>query len=546
MIAFSSVHKQYGRQVLFSGASFQIDPGDKIGLVGPNGAGKSTIFRLIEGTEHADKGSVERPKRLTLGIFRQDVGDWTGKTVLEQVIEGAGEVGLLATELAELEPKLSDPDAADFNAVLERYGDVQERFAMLGGYDLDARAAQVLAGLGLNQEQIAGDIGALSGGWKMRVALAQVLLMNPDVMLLDEPTNHLDIESILWLEDFLRDTKSTVVMTCHDRDVMNRVVKRIIEIDSGQLRTYTGDYDFYEKQRGEANVRQAAEYKAQQAMLAKEERFIERFKGQPSKSSAVQSRARMLEKIERVDAPKKVVEQRFTFPEVARSGDEVIEARDLVKAYGAKRVHEGLDLSVRRGERWAVMGENGSGKSTLISMLAGVLAPDSGGVKIGASVDMAHFAQQHADNLTGRGSVMQELETRFPMAGQGVLRQLAGAFSFRGDDVDKRVSVLSGGEKTRLALAILLFGKPNLLLLDEPTNHLDLGTKNALLKALESYQGTIVFVSHDRSFLRALATKVLELRPGDPLVYPGSYIEYVESTGREAPGMRAIDGTAKA
>ena len=540
MIAFANVHKQYGRQVLFTGASFQIDPGEKIGLVGPNGAGKSTVFRLLEGTESPDKGSIEKAGRLTVSVFRQDVGDWRDASVLETVINGAGEVGALAAELAVLEPRLSDSEAPDFMEVLERYGDVQERFAMLGGYDLDARAASILAGLGLSQEQIAGDIGALSGGWKMRVALAQVLLANPDVMLLDEPTNHLDIESILWLEEFLREARNTVVMTCHDRDVMNRVVKRIVEIDDGKLTTYSGDYDFYEKQRAEANVRQAAEYKAQQAMLAKEERFIERFRGQPSKSSAVQSRAKMIDKIERVSAPKKVVEQHFAFPPCDRSGSEVIEVRGLTKSYGSNTVHAGLDLSVQRGERWALMGANGSGKSTLINLLAGQLDADGGTVKIGAGVQMAWFAQQHADNLSGKGTVLQEVEARFPMTGQGVLRQLLGAFSFRGDDVDKPVSVLSGGEKTRLALAMMLYARPNLLLLDEPTNHLDIATKKALLKALEEFEGTIVFVSHDRVFLRALATKVLELRPGDPWIYPGTYAEYVESTGRAAPGMRAL------
>ena len=541
MIAFANVHKQYGPQVLFSGASFQIDPGDKVGLVGPNGAGKTTVFRLLEGTETADKGSVERPRHLTIGVFRQDVGDWTGCTVLEQVIEGAGEVGDLAKEIAELEPRLSESDAPDFMEVLERYGDVQERFAMLGGYDLDARAASILAGLGLNQEQIEGDIGALSGGWKMRVALATVLLMNPDVMLLDEPTNHLDIESILWLETFLREARSTVVMTCHDRDVMNRVVKRIIEIDAGKLTSYTGDYDFYEQARVETAARHASEYKNQQAMLAKEERFIERFRGQPSKSSAVQSRVRMLEKIDRIPEPRRVVEQRFSFPSCDRSGTEVVEARGLTKSYGDKHVHVGLDLSIQRGERWALMGENGSGKSTLISLMAGVLRPDGGTVKIGASVSMAWFAQQHVDNLDARGTVLEELEARFPMEGQGTLRQLAGAFSFRGDEVDKPVTALSGGEKTRLALAMMLFARPNLLLLDEPTNHLDIGTKKALLGALQDFEGTVVFVSHDRVFLRELATRVLELRPGDPLVYPGTYNEYVESTGRAAPGMRALE-----
>jgi len=541
MIGFNSVHKQYGSNVLFTGASFQIDPGNKVGLVGPNGAGKTTLFRMIEGTESADRGSVERPRRLTVGVFRQDVGDWSGRTVMEQVIADAGAVGELGRELAALELRLEDYEAEDFDAVLTRYGEVQLQFGALGGYDLEARAASILGGLGLRPEQITGDVGALSGGWKMRVALASVLLMQPDVMLLDEPTNHLDLESILWLEEFLIATPCTVVMTCHDSDVMNRVVKRIVEIANGKLSTYSGNYAFYEKQRAEGSTQHEAAYRAQQAMLAKETRFIERFKGQPSKASAVQSRAKMIAKIERIPEPRKTVERKFSFPPCDRSGDRVIEAIGLTKAYGDHVVHEGLDLLIQRGERWALMGENGSGKSTLINMMAGQLQPDSGSIRVGASVEMAWFAQQHVDNLTSTGTVLEQLDARFPLAGQGVLRQLAGSFSFRGDDVDKKVSVLSGGEKTRLALAMMLYARPNLLLLDEPTNHLDLTTKKALLRALSEFQGTIVFVSHDREFLRALGTRVLELNPGDPREYPGSYVEYVESTGRAAPGMRAIE-----
>ena len=311
MISFSKVTKQYGSQVLFVDASFQIDPGNKIGLVGPNGAGKSTIFRLIEGEETVDEGSVERPKKLTTGYFRQEVGDWSGVSALEQTIQGAGLIADLRVELAHLEDRLGDVDADDYDKVLDRFGDVQDQFSMLGGYDLEARAARVLAGLGLSASQIEGQIDALSGGWKMRVALAQVLLKRPEVLLLDEPTNHLDIESILWLEQFLQDYPGTVVMTCHDRDVMNRVVSRIVEIDGGAIRSYSGDYDFYDAQRAELAVKHEAEHSRQQAMLAKEMRFIERFRGQPSKSSAVQSRAKMVGKIERIQEPKRHVERDF-------------------------------------------------------------------------------------------------------------------------------------------------------------------------------------------------------------------------------------------
>jgi ATPase subunit of ABC transporter with duplicated ATPase domains len=538
MIAFSNVTKQYGPQILFVDASFQVDPGEKVGLVGPNGAGKTTIFRLILGEEQADEGNVERPRKMTVGCFRQDVGDWKGRSALAETVAASGEVATLGQELQGLEKRLEDWEAPDYDKVLERYGEVQQRFAELGGYELESRASEILAGLGLSQEQLQADVGALSGGWKMRVALAKILLQRPDVMLLDEPTNYLDIESILWLEQFLRDYPGAVVMTCHDRDVMNRVVKKIVEIDGGTIRTYSGDYDFYERQRAVDAARREAEYERQQAMLAKELRFIERFRAQPSKASQVQSRAKKLEKIERVEPPRRVFEKHFEFRKCARAGDDVIKVKALKKAYGAKIVHSGLDLLVRRGERWAVMGENGAGKTTLLKMMAGVSSPDGGSVDLGANVTMAYFAQHQMEQLDGENTILEELMSFAPTAGIGVLRNLAGAFQFSGDDVDKPISILSGGEKARLALAKIMFSAPNLMVLDEPTNHLDILTKRALVKALAGYEGTLVFVSHDRAFLRAIANRVLELGPKGPHAWPGTYDEYVTATGHEAPGMR--------
>ncbi len=539
MITFANVTKQYGAQVLFVGASFQINAGERIGLVGPNGAGKTTIFRLALGEESPDEGAVERA-RGTIGCFRQDVGDWRGRSVLEETMSAAGEVADLAKELVRLESRLEDVDAADYDAVLDRYGDVQTRFADLGGYELESRAAAILAGLGLQQDQLTQDIGALSGGWKMRVALAQILLRRPDVLLLDEPTNYLDIESILWLEAFLRDYPGTVVMTCHDHDVMNRVVKRILEIDGGEVRSYSGDYTFYEAQRAlDAQHREAA-YERQQAMLAKEIRFIERFRAQPSKASQVQSRAKKIDKIERVSPPPRIIERQFDFRPCARSGDEVVKVAGVRKAYGARVIHDRLDLLVRRGERWAVMGENGAGKTTLLKMIAGAERPDAGRVSLGASVDLAYFAQHLTDQLTAGRSVIEELEAFAPTANRGTLRNLAGAFGFSGDDIDKSLSTLSGGEKARVALSKILFSAPNLMVLDEPTNHLDVTTKRALVRALAKYEGTLIFVSHDRAFLRAVANRVLELSPGRSHLYPGTYDEYVAATGREAPGMRQL------
>jgi ATPase subunit of ABC transporter with duplicated ATPase domains len=532
VISFTNVTKQYGGQVLFVDASFQINPGEKVGLVGPNGAGKTTVFRLVTGEESADDGAVERPRKLTIGYFRQDVGDLRGRTVLAETVAGAGEVAELGEELHRLEQDLSDEKN------LARWGEVQARFQELGGYELEARAQEILAGLGLSQEQVAGDVGKLSGGWKMRVALARILLARPDTLLLDEPTNYLDLESIIWLEQFLRGYPGAVVMTCHDRDVMNRVVKKIIEIDGGQIRSYTGDYDFYERARAEEAVRREAEYERQQAMLAKEMRFVERFRAQAAKAAQVQSRIKKLEKIERVDPPRRLVERSFEFRRAPRSGDDVIKCAKVTKTYGARAVHDRLDLLVRRGERLAVMGENGAGKTTLLKMIAGALAPDGGDVTVGASVTMGYFAQHAMETLAGERTVIEELQAHAPTAGLGILRNLAGAYGFQGDDVEKPVRVLSGGERARLALAKILYDANNLLVLDEPTNHLDLVTKRALVRALAGYEGTIVFVSHDRAFLRAVANRILELGPSGPHVYGGGYDEYVGATGREAPGMR--------
>ncbi|MDP2307884.1 MAG: ABC-F family ATP-binding cassette domain-containing protein [Pseudomonadota bacterium] len=539
MVELVNVTMQYGSQVLFLDSSLKINPGEKVGLVGPNGSGKTTIFRLILGEERPDEGSVERPKRLTLGYFRQDFADWRDASVLAETIAGAGEVASLGSELAALEKRLDDWEADDYDRVLERYGEVQARYQEGGGYDLEARARAILSGLGFSADEVDGKVGALSGGWRMRVQLARMLLSRPELLLLDEPTNYLDIESIVWLEGWLREYSGAVLMTCHDRDVMNRVVRKVVEIDGGKIRTYTGDYDAYERARALDAAQREAEFDKQQAMLAKDLRFITRFRAQPSKASAVQSRAKKLDKIERIEPPKRLIERSFQFRRPERSGNDVIALKGVTKRYGTRTVHDKLDLLVRRGERWAIMGENGAGKTTLLKMMAGAVDPEAGAVTIGASVSLGYFAQHNMEQLTGDRSVLEELDAHAPRAGQAVIRGLAGAFGFSGDDVDKPISVLSGGEKARLALAKILYDAPNLLVLDEPTNHLDLTTKRALVKSLADYDGTIVFVSHDRAFLRALATRVVELSPGvAPRVYPGTYDEYVTAMGREAPGLR--------
>jgi ATPase subunit of ABC transporter with duplicated ATPase domains len=545
VISFSRVGKQYGRQVLFVDASFQLNPGEKVGLVGPNGAGKTTLFRMIVGEETPDEGDLSVPKKLTVGYFRQDVEEMSGRSVLDEAIAGSGRLGDLHHELEDLQQAMSNPDrAGDMEAVLTRFGEVQEAYEHLGGYGLEAQAREVLHGLGFDDDRIDGDVGLLSGGWKMRVAMARVLLGAPDVLLMDEPTNHLDIESIIWLESFLKSRQGALLMTSHDREFMNRVVGKIAEIDGGEITLYSGNYDFYERERAVREANREAAYARQQAMLAKEQRFIERFAAHAAKAAQVQSRVKALEKIEKIELPKKRRAVKFDFRQPPRSGDQVAVLDGVSKSYGRRVVYDGLKMTIRRGERWSVMGKNGAGKTTLLKMVAGTLKPDAGEVKLGASLKMGYFSQQALDLLDPDLTIEEQLQRDFPDESIGALRNLAGAFQFSGDDIDKKIRSLSGGEKTRLVIARMLLYPPNFLVLDEPTNHLDLFTKEMLIDALEDFDGTMLFVSHDRAFLRALSNRVLELGgesgvEKEPHVYPGSYVEYVARTGHEAPGVHA-------
>ncbi len=538
MIRLDSVTKQHGHQILFLDASMSVFRGEKVGLVGPNGSGKTTVFRMIVREEQPDAGSVAVDRGVTIGYFSQDVGEMRGRTVVEETMAGAGEVSEVARELHGLEQAMADPARADeLEALVERFGEVQSRFDALGGYGLESRAREILAGLGFAAESVDDDVGKLSGGWKMRVALARILLMRPDVLLLDEPTNHLDIESILWLERFLRDFDGALVMTSHDRELLNRLVTKIVEIDGGELTVHSGNYDFYEQQRELAMQQQEAQYARQQAMLAKEEAFIARFKARASHAAQVQSRVKKLDKIDRVEPPRrrKVIE--FEFPEPPRSGEDVAKLEGVSKSWGSKAIYDGLDLLIRRRERWCVMGINGAGKSTLLKLVAGETEPDAGTVTIGASVRLGYFSQHAMELLDEKQTVVGTLEAAHPRASLGSLRTLAGAFGFSGDDVEKPCRVLSGGEKARLVLARMLYHPPNFLVLDEPTNHLDLGTKEVLMRALAGFDGTMLFVSHDRAFLTAVSNRVLEVDGGAVRTFGGGYREYVDEAGYEAPGV---------
>ena len=540
MIRLEGIGKQNGKQIVFIDASASLLRGEKVGLVGPNGAGKTTLFRMITGEEQPDEGQVSADRGITIGYFSQDVGEMSGRPVVAEVMDGAGPVSALISEMRALEADMGDPDkAGEMDAIIERYGEIQHQFEELDGYSLDGRAREVLDGLGFSQEMMDGDVGALSGGWKMRVALARILLMRPDALLLDEPSNHLDLESLIWLEKFLQNFTGALFMTSHDREFMNRICTKIIEIDAGALTSYSGNYEFYQQQRAIAEKNQQAQFERQQAMLAKELDFIARFKARASHAAQVQSRVKKLDKIDRVEPPKRRQVVDFEFRPAPRSGEDVALLKGVSKSYGSRTIYDGLDFHVRRRERWCIMGVNGAGKSTLLKLVTGTAEPDQGSVSRGPSVKMAYFAQHAMDVLDGDLTVFQQLESSFPQAGQAPLRALAGCFGFSGDDIEKKCRVLSGGEKARLVMAMMLFDPPNFLVLDEPTNHLDIATKEMLITALSAYEGTMLFVSHDRHFLAALSNRVLELTPEGVHVYGGGYTEYVQSTGQEAPGLRS-------
>jgi ATPase subunit of ABC transporter with duplicated ATPase domains len=545
MISLTRISKQYGRQLLFVDASFQMNPGEKIGLVGPNGSGKTTLFRMITGEEAPEEGDVSVPKKVTVGYFRQDIEEMSGRSVIDEVIAGSGRLGALHHELDELQQAMADPDRADdMDRILERFGVVQEEYEHLGGYALESQAREVLHGLGFEDRAIDGDVGSLSGGWKMRVAMARVLLGRPDVLLMDEPTNHLDIESIVWLEEFLTSLPGTLLMTSHDRDFMNRVVSRVVEIDDGEIVSYSGNYEFYERERAIRETNREASYARQQAMLAKEQRFIDRFAANAAKAAQVQSRVKALDKIEKIELPKKRPVVNFDFRQPPRSGDDVAVIDGVGKKYGDRVIYENFNLAIQRGERWCVMGRNGAGKTTLLRLIAGAIEPDEGSVRLGASLRMGYFAQQSLQLLDADRTVWEQMQHDFPQETVGALRSLLGAFQFSGDEIEKKVRSLSGGERSRLVLARMLLHPPNFLVLDEPTNHLDLATKDMLIGALKDFEGTMIFVSHDRAFLRGLSNRVLELggetgTSPTPVVYPGSYVEYVQRTGHEAPGVHA-------
>jgi ATP-binding cassette subfamily F protein 3 len=542
MIHLSNITKQQGNKVLYRNGSFQINDGEKIGLVGLNGTGKTTIFRIITGEEGYD-GTVSKSDKTVIGYFSQNIEDMRGRSALEEVKSSISNLGDMQVKMAECEAKLSDPDLDpdEMMKILEVYGEMQGEFERLGGYDLESRAAEILTGLGIGPEDYHRPTESFSGGWKMRIALAKILVLNPQVLLMDEPTNHLDVESIIWLEEWLVNFKGAILMTSHDRDFMNRIVGKIVEIANKTITVYGGNYDFYEKERDIRKEQLIAAAKRQEDMLAKEEEFIARFAARASHAAQVQSRVKKLEKIDRIEIPEEESEIKFVWPVPPRGGDEVVRFEGLSKIWKRddgkeKQVFSGAQALVKRMDRIAVVGVNGAGKSTLLKIIAGEVKPTDGTCALGASINLGYFSQNSLDVLDPKMTIVDEVHSRMPTAGMGTVRSLLGAFKFSGEEAEKKISILSGGEKSRVVLATILAQPVNLLILDEPTNHLDIVSREILLDAIKQFPGTVMIVSHDRHFLREVTTRVFEVDKNQLRIYEGDYDYYIHKKKLEAAG----------
>ena len=528
MITLSSIQKQFGSKTLFKNCSFQIGVRDRIGLIGPNGSGKTTLFKMILGEDSADGGEIRIAKGAKIGYLPQEVISLKGDRVLEEVLKGATGITPLQDKMKILEEELSSmEDPKEQERVAKEYGKLQERYTILGGYGLESEAKQILQGLGFKEMDFNRATDELSGGWLMRIVLARILLQAPDLLLLDEPTNYLDLESLIWLENFLINYPGAMVIVSHDRVFLNHLIDRIAEIEAEKIDFYYGDYDHYLEEKEARRQILEATYKTQQKKIEQTERFIERFRAKNTKSSQVQSRIKMLEKLERIELPQEKKEIRFQFPAPKRSGHRVVEVKHLHKHYGETVVYQGIDLHLFRGDKVALVGPNGAGKSTLLKVLAGVLEFEKGELLLGKDVTLAYFAQHQFDLLNLENTVFEEILSIATGESQTELRTLLGTFLFSGEDVEKKVSVLSGGEKSRLILAKMLLKPSNFLLLDEPTSHLDIPSRNVLEMALKQFQGTICFITHDRHLINRIANKVIEIDHGIPNIYLGNYDDYL-------------------
>lgn len=540
MIHISNITKQYGARILYKNASFQINAGEKIGLVGPNGAGKTTIFRVITGEEGIDEGQISKPNKTVVGYFSQNIEEMAGRTALEEVKSATGRIQAMHVRLQELEQKLCEPMDDDLmTKTLEEYGELQADFERMGGYNIESMAAEILTGLGIGPEDYNRPTESFSGGWKMRIALAKILALNPDVLLMDEPTNHLDLETIIWLEQWIVNYKGALLMTSHDRDFMNRIVSKIVEVANKTITTYSGNYDFYERERSIRREQLIAAARRQDEMLAKEEEFIARFAARASHAAQVQSRVKKIDKIDRIEIPPDEKSIRFEWAPPIRGGDEVVKIENLGKTWSGEGGKQKLVFSqanglVKRLDRVAVVGVNGAGKSTLLKVITGQTEATEGKSTVGPSIEFGYFSQNSLDVLDPNSTVLEEVHSRIPNSTMGFVRNLLGAFKFSGEDVDKKISILSGGEKSRVVLATILARPVNLLVLDEPTNHLDIDSREMLLDAIKRFDGTVMIVSHDRHFLREITTKVFELDKRHLQITEGNWDYYLEKKASTA------------
>jgi len=548
MIGLAGISKHYGSKILYDNASLQINPGEKIGLVGPNGAGKTTIFRIIMGEEGVDDGYVSIPNKLRVSYFSQNIEEMQGRSALNEVMSADINVSKISVQLRDFEKKLEDsavnPISDDAMAqLLEDYGNTQAEYERRGGYTLESRAQEILTGLGIGPEDYNRPTESFSGGWKMRIALAKVLVVEPELLLMDEPTNHLDMESIIWLESWMAKFEGALVMTSHDRDFMNRIVSKIAEVANKSITVYTGNYDFYERERGIRREQLIASQKRQQDMLAKEEEFIARFAARASHAAQVQSRVKKLEKIDRIEIPTEETAMNFVWPEPPRGGDEVVKFENLKKIWSTpegsgnstlkdKLVFSGASALVKRLDRVAVVGVNGAGKSTLLKIIAGHTEATDGFLQVGPSISIGYFSQNSLDVLNPNKTVLDEVHDRIPNSSISYVRNLLGAMKFSGDEVERRIGILSGGEKSRVVLATILANPINFLVLDEPTNHLDIQSREVLLAAIKRFPGTVMIVSHDRYFLREIATRVFELDKHQLVKYEGNFEYYLEKKAK--------------